>query len=222
MRFTYETKNRPGENEISGVYGLRSFFSGRYRQCLFFKPGTGKGRKIKGCLCSGVHSKQGKIPVEPVSGGVRTGENIIESGYDIDGEKFSILSQMMQDKQNVIEAHELAKDGIVSHIYPMKGNEEAMGLNMLEHPDRKKEANLAKTSGQYTIAGPFPLVQGGNGALLFDPVYVKDEAGEDTFWGFSILVLNWDHFMEEVETYKLEDASYQYLIWKMAQNWEKS
>lgn len=141
-------------------------------------------------------------------------KNIIESGYDIDGEKFSILSQMMQDKQNVIEAHELAKDGIVSHIYPMKGNEEAMGLNMLEHPDRKKETNLAKTSGQYTIAGPFPLVQGGNGALLFDPVYVKDEAGEDTFWGFSILVLNWDHFMEEVETYKLEDASYQYLIWK--------
>lgn len=141
-------------------------------------------------------------------------KNIIESGYDIDGEKFSILSQMMQDKQNVIEAHELAKDGIVSHIYPMKGNEEAMGLNMLEHPDRKKEANLAKTSGQYTIAGPFPLVQGGNGALLFDPVYVKDEAGEDTFWGFSILVLNWDYFMEEVETYKLEDASYQYLIWK--------
>ena len=141
-------------------------------------------------------------------------KNIIESGYDIDGKKFSILSQMMQDKQNVIEAHELAKDGIVSHIYPMKGNEEAMVLNMLEHPDRKKEANLAKTSGQYTIAGPFPLVQGGNGALLFDPVYVKDEAGEDTFWGFSILVLNWDHFMEEVETYKLEDASYQYLIWK--------
>ena len=141
-------------------------------------------------------------------------KNIIESGYDIDGKKFSILSQMMQDKQNVIEAQELAKDGIVSHIYPMKGNEEAMGLNMLEHPDRKKEANLAKTSGQYTIAGPFPLVQGGNGALLFDPVYVKDEAGEDTFWGFSILVLNWDHFMEEVETYKLEDASYQYLIWK--------
>ena len=141
-------------------------------------------------------------------------KNIIESGYDIDGKKFSILSQMMQDKQNVIEAPELAKDGIVSHIYPMKGNEEAMGLNMLEHPDRKKEANLAKTSGQYTIAGPFPLVQGGNGALLFDPVYVKDEAGEDTFWGFSILVLNWDHFMEEVETYKLEDTSYQYLIWK--------
>lgn len=50
-----------------------SFLVG-YRQCLFFKPGTGKGREIKGCLCSRVYNKQGKIPVEPVSGGVRTGE----------------------------------------------------------------------------------------------------------------------------------------------------
>ena len=75
-------------------------------------------------------------------------KNIIESGYDIDGEKFSILSQMMQDKQNVIEAHELAKDGIVSHIYPMKGNEEAMGLNMLEHPARRKEARRTERKRQ--------------------------------------------------------------------------
>ena len=90
MRFTYETKNRPGENEISGVYGLRSFFSGRYRQCLFFKPGTGKGRKIKGCLCSGVHSKQGKIQLNRYLAESELVKNIIESGYDIDGEKFSI------------------------------------------------------------------------------------------------------------------------------------
>lgn len=214
MRFTYETKNRPGENEISGVYGLRSFFSGRYRQCLFLNREQEKEEKLKAVYAAESTVSRVKSQLNRYLAESELVKNIIESGYDIDGEKFSILSQMMQDKQNVIEAHELAKDGIVSHIYPMKGNEEAMGLNMLEHPDRKKEANLAKTSGQYTIAGPFPLVQGGNGALLFDPVYVKDEAGEDTFWGFSILVLNWDHFMEEVETYKLEDTSYQYLIWK--------
>ena len=138
----------------------------------------------------------------------------VESGYDIDEQQFDIVSKLMQDKQNVIEAHELAKDGIVSRIYPMEGNEEAMGLNMLEHPARKKEAMLAMESGRYTIAGPFPLVQGGNGALLFDPIYVKDEAGEEKFWGFSILVLNWDNFLEEAEIDKLEEASYEYQIWK--------
>ena len=32
-----------------------------------------------------------------------------------------------------------------------------MGLNMLTNPKRKKEATLAKESGQYTIAGPYEL-----------------------------------------------------------------
>ena len=39
---------------------------------------------------------------------------------------------LVQDENHVIEAHELAKDGIVNRIYPLEGNEEAMGLNMLE------------------------------------------------------------------------------------------
>ena len=146
MRFTYETKNRPGENEISGVYGLRSFFSGRYRQCLFLNREQEKEEKLKAVYAAESTVSRVKSQLNRYLAESELVKNIIESGYDIDGEKFSILSQMMQDKQNVIEAHELAKDGIVSHIYPMKGNEEAMGLNMLEHPDRKKEANLAKTS----------------------------------------------------------------------------
>ena len=62
---------------------------------------------------------------------------------------------------------------------------------MLTQPERRKEAQLAKESGQYTIAGPFELVQGGTGALLFDPIYMEDASGEETFWGFSLLVLNW-------------------------------
>ena len=66
----------------------------------------------------------------------------------------------------------------------------------------------------YTIAGPFELVQGGTGALLFDPIYTYSKKGERSFWGFSILVLQWDNFMEEVELDKMEDAGYRYQIWK--------
>ena len=45
----------------------------------------------------------------------------------------------------------------MNKIYPLEGNEEVMGLNMLEHPERRKEARLAMESGQYTIAGPFAI-----------------------------------------------------------------
>ena len=104
-------------------------------------------------------------------------KRMVETGYELDNWQFSTLSSLMQDQNHVIEAHELAKDGIVNKIYPLEGNEEVMGLNMLEHPERRKEARLAMESGQYTIAGPFALQQGGMGALLFDPIYVPDEGG---------------------------------------------
>lgn len=141
-------------------------------------------------------------------------KRIIEDKGSMDDDAFSSISKYMQDSQNVIEAHELAKDGTVSQIYPMEGNEQAIGLNMLENPARKKEANLAKDSGQYTIAGPYELVQGGVGTLLFDPVYTRGTDGKKQFWGFSILVLNWQKFMDEIQLNRLEEAGYQYQIWK--------
>ena len=141
-------------------------------------------------------------------------KRILEKGYDIENEEFDTLAGLMQESEDVIEARELAKDGVVSQIYPMEGNEAAMGLDMLQNPARKKEANLAKESGKYTIAGPYELMQGGMGALLFDPVYVTDDNGNETFWGFSILVINWDNFIQQVELDKLEEAGYDYQIWK--------
>ena len=138
----------------------------------------------------------------------------IESGHVLREEEFAVISSNMQDGSSVIKTHELAKDGVVSQVYPVAGNEAAIGLDMLHNPARKKEANLAKNSGMYTIAGPFELVQGGTGALLFDPIYTYSEKGERSFWGFSILVLQWDDFMEEVELDKMEESGYRYQIWK--------
>lgn len=138
----------------------------------------------------------------------------IESGRVLREEEFAVISSNMQDGSSVIKTHELAKDGVVSQVYPVAGNEAAIGLDMLHNPARKKEANLAKNSGMYTIAGPFELVQGGTGALLFDPIYTYSEKGERSFWGFSILVLQWDDFIDEVELDKMEDAGYRYQIWK--------
>ena len=143
-------------------------------------------------------------------------KHMIEAGYTVDDEEFSVLSSLMQDDQNVIKAHELAKDGIVTLIYPMSGNEAALGLNMLEHPARKQEARLAKESSEYTIAGPFELQQGDIGALLFDPIYTTDANGDQTFWGFSILVLDWESFLNEIELDTLEEAGYTYELWKIS------
>ena len=141
-------------------------------------------------------------------------QNIIESGHQMDSKEFQALSQMISDDSQIIKAIELAPDGVVKDIYPLKGNEAAFGIDMLNSPARKHEANLAMKSGQYTIAGPYELNQGGLGSLLFEPIYITDKSGEKSFWGFSILVLDWNRFIEELELDKLTDASYCYQMWK--------
>ena len=141
-------------------------------------------------------------------------QNIIGSGHQMDSKEFQALSQMISDDSQIIKAIELAPDGVVKDIYPLKGNEAAFGIDMLNNPARKYEANLAMKSGQYTIAGPYELNQGGLGSLLFEPIYITDKSGEKSFWGFSILVLDWNRFLEELELDKLTDASYCYQMWK--------
>ena len=141
-------------------------------------------------------------------------QNIIESGHQMDSKEFQALSQMISDDSQIIKVIEQAPDGVVKDIYPLKGNEAAFGIDMLNNPARKHEANLAMKSGQYTIAGPYELNQGGLGSLLFEPIYITDKSGEKSFWGFSILVLDWNRFLEELELDKLTDASYCYQMWK--------
>lgn len=59
----------------------------------------------------------------------------------------------MKQNKKVIEAYELAPGGIISQIYPMEGNEEAMGMDMFTLSERRTEAVLAEESKEYTIAG---------------------------------------------------------------------
>lgn len=145
----------------------------------------------------------------------------IEEGLTISDKQFATLSRLMQDEDNIIKVHEIAKDGIVSQIYPMEGNEDVIGLNLIENPERKTEARLTRDSGEYTIAGPFELVQGGNGVLLFDPVYRTDDKGCKKFWGFSILVIDWQKFIKKMDLDQLENAGYHYQIWKKGTDDEK-
>lgn len=141
-------------------------------------------------------------------------KRMIESGNNVDDEGFKYVSAYLKsDDNNVVEGIELAKDGVVTQAYPYEANKEAIGLDMLKDPRREKEANVAKNSGSYTIAGPYELVQGGTGALLFDPIYI-DNDGDNQFWGFAILVINWDRFINEMNLNSLEEADYYYKIWK--------
>ena len=139
--------------------------------------------------------------------------NYISAGENLDENTFSELAEKIPNEDGVIKAFELAPEGIVTDIYPKQGNEGAFGLNMLQEHERKKDAILARDSGKYTLGGPYQLKQGGTGALLFNPVYQDNNSEQGEFWGFVILVIDWDRFIREINLDYLSDADFCYRIW---------
>ena len=139
--------------------------------------------------------------------------NYISAGENLDENTFSELAEKIPNEDGVIKAFELAPEGIVTDIYPKQGNEGAFGLDMLQEHERKKDAILARNSGKYTLGGPYQLKQGGTGALLFNPVYQDNNSEQGEFWGFVILVIDWDRFIAEINLDYLSDADFCYRIW---------
>ena len=140
-------------------------------------------------------------------------ENYISAGENLDESTFSELAEKIPNEDGVIKAFELAPEGIIADIYPKQGNEGAFGLDMLLEHERKKDAILAKESGKYTLGGPYQLKQGGTGALLFNPVYQDNNSDKGEFWGFVILVIDWERFIGEINLDYLSDADFCYRIW---------
>ena len=139
--------------------------------------------------------------------------NYIIDGSDMDENTFSELAEKIPNEDGVVKAFELAPEGIITEIYPMQGNSEALGLDVLREHERKKDAVLAKETGEYTLGGPYQLKQGGTGVLLFKPVYRTDDSGESSFWGFVLQVIDWDLFMSDINLQSLSEADFSYKIW---------
>lgn len=110
---------------------------------------------------------------------------------------------------------QLAPDGIVKNIMPLKGNEDAIGHDIFKDPERAKEAILAKETGKLTLAGPFNLKQGGVGAVARLPVNIDNDRGQQTFWGFTIVLIRFPETLESARLSRLITQGFQYELWRI-------
>ncbi len=83
-----------------------------------------------------------------------------------------------------IDALELVDSGTIVNVYPLKGNETALGYNVLADTSKRIEAIKAIEKRQLFFAGPFALKQGGVGIVGRLPIFVRD-----TFWGFAVTIV---------------------------------
>lgn len=92
-----------------------------------------------------------------------------------------------------VRSLQLAPDAVVTYVYPPEGNEAAIGHDLLADPARGPAVKRAIEERRFVLAGPFELLQGGTGLVGRTPIYL----GEDEFWGFATVVLNFDAIAAE-------------------------
>ena len=177
--------------------------------CLFIRNSVIQQEKLKAEYTVNSTINRVEIKLESYIEKVGFLKKTIEAGIDLDDAYFESVASRLYGDDPAVKTIELAPNGIIQNVYPFKENQKAIGMDMLAEHERKEAATLAKDTRKYTLEGPYDLKQGGKGALLYDPIYVNEK-----FWGFSILVIDWDAFLDEIHLSDLKKASYDFVIWK--------
>jgi diguanylate cyclase (GGDEF)-like protein/PAS domain S-box-containing protein len=90
-----------------------------------------------------------------------------------------------------------APDFVITYVYPLEGNRQAVGLDYRTRPEQWEQALLAMERGELVVAGPIPLVQGGTGLVGRAPVLVR-HGNTDRFWGLVSSVMDIERLYEAV------------------------
>ncbi len=107
--------------------------------------------------------------------------------------EFARMGTVLLEKNNGIRSVNLAKNSVISHIYPLQGNELALGLNLVAKPEQRAAVERAIQQKRSTIAGPVKLVQGGVAFINRTPAFVVDQPGlnaSPTYWGLASVVVD--------------------------------
>lgn len=180
--------------------GLAEIYRYHYERISMFKIATAYAYQIQNSINHALSA------VYPLSALIRAEHGKIDT--------FDTLSEELLTYYSCANSLQLAPNGIVTKIMPLSGNEKVIGHNLLTDLHRNQEAFLAKKTKQLTLAGPFELIQGGKGLAGRLPIFLSDENGFETFWGFSIVIIRVPEIFKAIN---LENLSTQNMAYRLVQ-----
>jgi len=134
---------------------------------------------------------------------------------DGDIEKFQFSAEKLLEYFPLISEIALAPNGIIEHVFPLSGNEKALGLNLLSDPKQKEETLLARETGEMVLAGPLHLVQGREALVSRFPIY---RGAEKKFLGFLFMAIRFPDIINTAFVDDLKEEGYQYTLSRINNN----
>lgn len=122
---------------------------------------------------------------------------------------YKIAPQLIKSN-DCIDAVQMVPNGIIKYIYPIKGNERALGFDILHSPNLKQGALKSIKTKLIYFAGPMELRQGGMGVVGRLPVFK-----ENKFWGFSAVMIRMKTLLKATGIEAIDDSKYYFQFSKI-------
>jgi len=88
-------------------------------------------------------------------------------------------------------------DMVIRMVYPVEGNEQAVGLDYRRVQQHRNAAARARNLGDLVLAEPMNLVQGGQGFIGGFPVFLREGDDPLVFWGLVSAVMDLEVLYEQ-------------------------
>ncbi|WP_254018965.1 bifunctional diguanylate cyclase/phosphodiesterase [Mesorhizobium escarrei] len=105
-------------------------------------------------------------------------------------QRFASLASNLFGRGSQLKNIAGAPDLVISLMYPMDGNEKAIGLDYRKDERQRVAALRARDERELILAGPVDLRQGGQGFVGRIPVFVRSAGNTERFWGIISAVVD--------------------------------
>jgi PAS domain S-box-containing protein len=130
----------------------------------------------------------------------------IVKNYGVGDNFDSIASEILRSHKNV-DVIQLVKGGIITHVYPLKGNEAALGFDILADSTVNKGIYQAVERKEMYYGGPFRLAMGGRGIVINIPIFIDNK-----FWGFSTVIIKLPTLIRSANLENDPDSEYSFQL----------
>ncbi len=97
---------------------------------------------------------------------------------------FDSVAHSLIERYPIVSIIQMVPGGVITHCYPLEGNESVIGYDILADSLVSREAYRAIERNEMYFAGPLELKQGGMAVIGRIPVFRQNE-----FWGFSAVII---------------------------------
>jgi signal transduction histidine kinase/sensor domain CHASE-containing protein len=126
---------------------------------------------------------------------------LIAAEGKIETRQFQAIARELIKRNHFIRNIALAPDNVIRFMYPIEGNEKALGVNYMSIPEQRDSVLRAIREQRMVVAGPVALVQGGIGIIGRTPIFVStpnQSSKVGKYWGMSATVIDFQKLIQVV------------------------